>query len=243
MVKFDNDYKNSKVKYSFPEFDERVAKAFEAACKQLFEAIKEPILQDYKMLSSAVEEVASSEEFYGKSFKAEEFLLDKEDVPKLYEMELDLARKFSDFIFDFYKSQCFTRGAMSRIQGLGSDGRDKIEKKLAERKGYTHFNRAFHKSFLAFEDIVRFDDRSIQKVLREVTQYDLAVAVCRDTSDEVKEAFTRNMSKRAREYLESCISDLGPVLKSLMLECRQKILAVMDELYSCHEINFRENWV
>lgn len=243
MVKFDNDYKNSKVRYSFPEFDERVAKVFEAACKQLFEAIKEPILKDYKTLSSAVEEVASSDEFYGKSFKAEEFLLDKEDESKLYEMEMDLARKFSDFIFDFYKSQCLTRGAMSRIQGLGSDGRDKIEKKLAECKGYTHFNRAFHKSFLAFEDIVRFDDRSIQKVLREITQYDLAVAVCRDTSDEVKEAFTRNMSKRAREYLDSCISDLGPVLKSHILECRQKILAVMDELYSCHEINFREDWV
>ena len=243
MVKFDNDYKNSIVKYFFPEFDERVAKAFEAACKQLFEAIKEPILQDYKMLSSAVEEVASTDEFYGKSYKPDEFLLDKEDDPKLYEMEIDLARKFSDFIFDFYKSQCFTCGAMSKIQRMGSDGRDKIEKNLAKRKGYTHFNRAFHKSFLAFEDIVRFDDRSIQKVLREVTQYDLAVAVCRDTSDEVKEAFTRNMSKRAREYLESCISDLGPVLKSLMLECRQKILAVMDELYSCHEINFREDWV
>ena len=243
MVMFDNDYKNSKVRYSFPEFDERVAKVFEAACKQLFEAIKEPILKDYKTLSSAVEEVAFSDEFYGKSFKAEEFLLDKEDESKLYEMEMDLARKFSDFIFDFYKSQCLTRGAMSRIQGLGSDGRDKIEKKLAECKGYTHFNRAFHKSFLAFEDIVRFDDRSIQKVLREITQYDLAVAVCRDTSDEVKEAFTRNMSKRAREYLDSCISDLGPVLKSHILECRQKILAVMEELYSCHEINLREDYI
>ena len=243
MVKFDIDYKNSTLKYSFPEFDERVAKVFEAACKQLFEVIKEPILQDYKTLSSVVEEVASSEEFYGKSYKAEEFLMDIEDEQKLYEIEMNLARQFSDFVFDFYKSQCFTRGAMSRIQGLGSDGRDRIEKNLAKRKGYTHFNRAFHKSFLAFEDIVRFDDRSIQKVLREVTQYDLAVAVCRDTSDEVKEAFTRNMSKRAREYLESCISDLGPVLKSLMLECRQKILAVMDELYSCHEINFREDWV
>ena len=80
MVKFDNDYKNSKVKYSFPEFDERVAKAFEAACKQLFEAIKEPILQDYKMLSSAVEEVASTDEFYGKSYKLDEFLLDPCDV-------------------------------------------------------------------------------------------------------------------------------------------------------------------
>ena len=243
MAMFDNDYKNSKVRYSFPEFDERVAKVFEAACKQLFEAIKEPILKDYKTLSSAVEEVASSDEFYGKSFKAEEFLLDKEDESKLYEMEMDLARKFSDFIFDFYKSQCLTRGAMSRIQGLGSDGRDKIEKKLAECKGYTHFNRAFHKSFLAFEDIVRFDDRSIQKVLREITQYDLAVAVCRDTSDEVKEAFTRNMSKRSREYLDSCISDLGPVLKSHILECRQKILAVMEELYSCHEINLREDYI
>lgn len=243
MVKFDIDYKNSTLKYSFPEFDERVAKVFEAACKQLFEEIKEPILQDYKTLSSVVEEVASSEEFYGKSYKAEEFLMDIEDEQKLYEIEMNLARQFSDFVFDFYKSQCFTRGAMSRIQGLGSDGRDKIEKKLAERKGYTQFNRAFHKSFLVFEDIVRFDDRSIQKVLREVTQYDLAVAVCRDTSDEVKEAFTRNMSKRAREYLESCISDLKPVLKSHILECRQKILAVMEELYSCHEINLREDYV
>ncbi len=243
MVKFDIDYKNSTLKYSFPEFDERVAKVFEAACKQLFEAIKEPILKDYKTLASAVEEVASSDEFYGKSYKAEEFLMDIEDEQKLYEIEMNLARQFSDFVFGFYKSQCFTRGAMSRIQGLGSDGRDKIEKKLAERKGYTQFNRAFHKSFLAFEDIVRFDDRSIQKVLKEITQHDQAVAISRDVSDEVKEAICRNMSKRARELQESYIADLGPVLKSHILECRQKILAVMDELYSCHEINFREDYI
>lgn len=243
MVRFDNDYEKLEVRYSFPEFDERVAKAFEAACKQLFEAIKEPILQDYKTLQTAVEEVASSDEFYGKSYKAKDFLLDKEDEPKLYEMEMDLARRFSDFIFDYYKSQCFTRGAMSRIQGLGSDGRDKIEKNLAKRKGYTQFNRAFHKSFLAFEDIVRFDDRSIQKVLREISNYELAVAISRDTSDEVKEAFCNNMSKRARENLEKCLSDLKPVLRSHILECRQKILAVMEELYSCHEINLRKDWI
>ena len=243
MVKFDNDYKNSKVKYSFPEFDERVANSFETACKQLFDAIKEPILQDYKTLQSVVKEVASSEEFYGKSYKADEFLLDKEDGAKLYDMEIDLAFKFSEFIFDYYKSQCFTRGAMSKIQGLGSDGRDKIEKKLAERKDYTHFNRAFHKSFLTFEDIVLFDDCGIQKVLREITDYDLAVAVSRDVGDDVKEAFCRNMSKLARENLEDFISDLNPVLKSHILECRQNIVAVMEELYSCHEINLREDWV
>ena len=243
MVKFDNKTKDLELKYSFPEFDERVAKSFETACRQLFEAIKEPILKDYKTLSATVKEVASSEEFYGKSYNAEEFLLDKDDSKKLFDMELDLARMFSDFISDYYKSQCFTRGAMSSIQKLGSDGRDKIEKKIAAREGYTHFNRAFHKSFLAFEDIVRFDDRSIQKVLREISNDDLAVALCRDTSDEVKEAFSRNMSKRCREDLEDYISHLGPVLKSYTLECRQKIFAVMEDLYSCHEINLREDYI
>ena len=32
MVKFDIDYKNSTLKYSFPEFDEHVAKVFAKNC-------------------------------------------------------------------------------------------------------------------------------------------------------------------------------------------------------------------
>ena len=68
MVEFRNDGKNAEVQYSFTDFDERIGKVFETACKQLFETIKEPVLQECKTLRSIVEEVASQDEFYGDTF-------------------------------------------------------------------------------------------------------------------------------------------------------------------------------
>ena len=51
-----------------------------------------------------------------------------------------------------------------------------------------------------FEDIVKLDDRSVQMVLKEVDQKDLALAL-RGVSEEVATRSSRNMSQRGAEML------------------------------------------
>ncbi|WP_294427920.1 FliG C-terminal domain-containing protein [uncultured Treponema sp.] len=67
-----------------------------------------------------------------------------------------------------------------------TEGRDKIEQKLSELGNHTKLNLEFHNAFLSFEDTLLFDDRSVQKILREVHQEDMAIAL-KIASDELKE--------------------------------------------------------
>ena len=56
------------------------------------------------------------------------------------------------------------------------------------------------RKMFVFEDIVMLDDRSLQMVLREIDQKDLALAL-KASSGEVGEKIYKNMSKRASELL------------------------------------------
>ena len=150
MVRFD-ERNDSKMKYSFTDFDERIAGVFETACKNLFEAIKKPILEDCKTLRSVAEEVALNDERY---VNGEEFRKNLSEEVGIYaeegQMELAenvFARGFSEFISDFYKKCCFDRDFMKAVQSLGTEGRDKIEQKLSE---FFLMTGAFRKSCVKF---------------------------------------------------------------------------------------------
>ena len=86
-----------------------------------------------------------------------------------------------------------------------------------------------------FEDIITLDDRSIQKVLREVDSKDLALAL-KTASEEVASRIYRNMSKRAAEMLKEDIDYLGPVRLRDVEETQQKIVAVIRRLEDTGEI-------
>jgi len=61
-----------------------------------------------------------------------------------------------------------------------------------------------------FEDIVRLDDRSLQRVLREVASKELALAL-KVASDELRDRITSMMSQRAVNALIEEMEFLGPV--------------------------------
>lgn len=61
-----------------------------------------------------------------------------------------------------------------------------------------------------FEDIVFINDRGIQNLLREIENAQLALAL-KTASEEVKNAFFRNMSKRAGELIREEMAFMGPV--------------------------------
>lgn len=96
-----------------------------------------------------------------------------------------------------------------------------FDKKQAEEYLYPHL--------FVFENIVLIDDRSIQKILREIDVMDLAKAL-KGAEDEVQEKIYRNMSRRAETLLKEDIEYMGPIRKGDVMESREKIVNIIFEL-------------
>ena len=86
-----------------------------------------------------------------------------------------------------------------------------------------------------FDIILDMDDRSVQKLLREVDCMGLAKAL-KGGSEEVKAKIFKNMSVRAVQMLKEDMDYIGPVLKEDVKECQKKILAIIRYLSDSGEI-------
>ncbi len=91
------------------------------------------------------------------------------------------------------------------------------------------------KRLFVFEDIIGLEDRSLQRVLREVDMKDLALAL-KGASEELREKFFRNMSKRAAQMLKEDMEFMGPVRVRDVEEAQQKIVNVIRQLEEAGEI-------
>jgi len=91
------------------------------------------------------------------------------------------------------------------------------------------------KRLFVFEDIMGMDDRSLQRVLREVDMKDLSLAL-KGATEELRVKFFRNMSKRAAEMLKEDMDYMGPVRVRLVEEAQQKIVNVVRGLEEAGEI-------
>jgi flagellar motor switch protein FliG len=86
-----------------------------------------------------------------------------------------------------------------------------------------------------FDDIVTLDDKSIQRVLQDVNEKDLTMAL-RIASDEVKNKIFKNMSARRATMLQENMSVQGPVRLRLAEEAQQRIINVIRTLQESEEI-------
>ncbi len=80
-----------------------------------------------------------------------------------------------------------------------------------------------------FEDIVKLDDRSIQLVLREADQKDLALAL-RGVSDDVKTRVLSNMSERGAQMLLEEMEYQPPQRKRVVEEAQGRVVAIVRRL-------------
>lgn len=86
-----------------------------------------------------------------------------------------------------------------------------------------------------FEDISSLDDRSLQRVLRDVDMKDLSLAL-KGATEDLRQKFYRNMSKRAAEMLKEDMDFMGPVRVRDVEEAQQKIVNVVRALEDAGEI-------
>ncbi len=91
------------------------------------------------------------------------------------------------------------------------------------------------KRLFIFEDVISLDNASIQRIIREVDQKDLAMAL-KGSSEEVRERIFRNVSKRAAEMLKEEIEFMGPVRLREVEEAQQRIVSIIRKLDETGEI-------
>ncbi|MGE5381112.1 MAG: flagellar motor switch protein FliG [Methylocystaceae bacterium] len=91
------------------------------------------------------------------------------------------------------------------------------------------------KLMFVFEDLVNIDDRSIQRLLREVESQDLSMAL-KGASDEVSQKIYRNMSKRASDMLREDMEFMGPVRLRDVEDAQQRIVNIIRKLEEAGEI-------
>ncbi|MCL1875268.1 MAG: flagellar motor switch protein FliG [Synergistaceae bacterium] len=91
------------------------------------------------------------------------------------------------------------------------------------------------KRLFVFEDIIRLDDRSLQRVLREVELKELGLAL-KGATEDLRSKFFKNMSKRAAEMLKEDMDFMGPVRVKDVEESQQKIVNAVRSLEEAGEI-------
>ncbi len=91
------------------------------------------------------------------------------------------------------------------------------------------------KKMFVFEDILLLDDRAIQRVLRDVDNSDLAIAL-KGSNEEVQNAIFNNLSKRLAVMIKEDMEFMGPVRMKDVEEAQQKIVNVIRKLEDSAEI-------
>lgn len=86
-----------------------------------------------------------------------------------------------------------------------------------------------------FEDILSLDDRAIQRVLRDVDNSDLALAL-KGATEEVQNVILNNLSKRLAVMIKEDMEYMGPVRMKDVEEAQQKIVNIIRKLEDSAEI-------
>ncbi len=160
--------------------------------------------------------------------KGEKVLLDLVDI---------IAKDILEKVSVVEKRRCVTVGGIDFVVGVLNRMELHKERELISslEEADAALCEAVKSRLFVFEDIVLLDDRSIQKVLREVDQVDLAKAL-KNVDDEVKDKFFKNMSKRATDMLKEEMEFMGPMRVSDILEQQNKIVDLIRRLEESGEI-------
>ncbi len=91
------------------------------------------------------------------------------------------------------------------------------------------------RKMFVFEDILLLDDRTVQRVLRDVENSDLSIAL-KSANEDVKNLIFNNLSKRLATMIQEDMEFMGPVRMKDVEEAQQKIVNVIRKLEDAGEI-------
>jgi flagellar motor switch protein FliG len=128
-------------------------------------------------------------------------------------------------------------GGIESIVGILNGVDRGTERSILENLGKKDNNlvEEIKKRMFVFEDIINLDRRAIQRVIQEVDNQDLMLAL-KVASPEVKKVIYENMSQRMVETFEEEMQYLGPVRVKDVEEAQGRIVSVIRHLEDAGEI-------
>lgn len=159
--------------------------------------------------------------------------MDRTSPEVIKEIERVLETKFSGMLSQDFTS---TGGIQSVVDILNSADRG-TEKFIMEELDTmdAELSEEIRRRMFVFEDIVSLDNRSIQRIIREIDNAQWAVAL-KGASEEVREVVFANMSKRLVEMIKEDIEFMGPVRIRDIEEAQQNIVNIIRNLEEDGEI-------
>ncbi|MDR3172011.1 MAG: flagellar motor switch protein FliG [Treponema sp.] len=159
--------------------------------------------------------------------------MDRTSPEVLREVERVLEKKLSTLSSEDYTAAGGVESIVEILNMVDRASEKQIIETLEEND--PELAEEIKKRMFVFEDIVMIDDKSIQKVLREVDVSELAKAL-KSVDTEVQDKIFRNMSKRAGQMLKEDMEYMGPVRLKDVEESQQKIVAIIRRLEDAGEI-------
>ncbi|NLW47800.1 MAG: flagellar motor switch protein FliG [Firmicutes bacterium] len=159
--------------------------------------------------------------------------MDRTSPDVLREVELILEKKLSSFVMQDFTIAGGVESVVSILNRVDRGTEKTILEALAEEN--PELADEIKRRMFVFEDIVLLDNRSVQRILREIDAKDLSMAM-KTASEDVKNLVFRNMSKRAVELLKEDMGYMGPVRLRDVEEAQQKIVNVIRQLEDSGEI-------
>lgn len=151
-------------------------------------------------------------------------------------IEKVIETKFSSFVDNETES---VGGVHTLVEILNSVGRstEKNIISMLEQK-QPELADEIKANLFTFEDIISLERGDVQKVLREVDNDQLALAL-KGVSEDIKQFIFQNLSSRAVETLQEELQFMGPARLSAVEEAQQKVVAVIRRLDEVGEIYLR----
>jgi flagellar motor switch protein FliG len=161
--------------------------------------------------------------------------MDRTNPEVLSVVERILERRFAG-VMSQSEMQSTVGGVASIAEILNRVDRNTERRILEDLEGVDQALAADIRNLMfVFEDIVRLEDKSIQRLLRDVDSKDLGMAL-KGANEEIRELFFRNMSEKASKLLRDDIEMMGPVLMKDVSEVQAKIVAIVRSLEAAGEI-------
>lgn len=162
-------------------------------------------------------------------------LMDRANPEIVNEVESVLRRKLSAVLQPTRQTQHV--GGLEVLVNLLKQSSRMTEKTILEalEDNEPELADEIKKRMFVFENIGTLDDRSIQRILREVEIRDLSVAL-KATPQTVKDCIMRNMSSRAAAMMQEDMEASGPVRLRQVEEAQSRIVEVIRRLDEAEEI-------
>lgn len=151
-------------------------------------------------------------------------------------IEKVIENKFSNYIENDLETVGGVRTLVEILNSVGRSTEKNIIKVLEEKQ--PELAEEVKASLFTFEDIITLEKGDVQKVLRDVKNDDLALAL-KGVSDEIKNFIYTNLSTRAVDTLKEDLQFMGPIRLSAVEEAQQRIVTVIRRLDEKGEIYLR----